>query len=180
MKKLIEFQSKCPSIEKTKHVTIPRRSGPPIEYDYAPLEEIVKTIRPVMQEVGLGFYHAVKDGNLACVVFDDEGNSIQSEVRLSDNLDPKAMGAALTYFRRYTLCSLLGIVTEDDVDAPPAERAGEEKPDKRPQIKEAAYKKAIDRIASGESDLFDKIDKAFALSEEQRSELLSLHLDCNE
>jgi hypothetical protein len=37
---------------------------------------------------------------------------------LSDMAAPRRMGAALTYARRYSLFSLVGIAGEDDLDAP--------------------------------------------------------------
>ena len=37
---------------------------------------------------------------------------------LEDMANPKRMGAALTYARRYTLFALVGIAGEDDLDAP--------------------------------------------------------------
>ena len=37
--------------------------------------------------------------------------------------DPKRMGAALTYARRYSLFALVGLAGEDDLDAPDLKRA---------------------------------------------------------
>src|SRR5437016_927670 len=47
---------------------------------------------------------------------------------LADMAAPKRMGAALTYARRYSLFTLVGIAGEDDLDAPDLNEAGETKP----------------------------------------------------
>jgi hypothetical protein len=48
--------------------------------------------------------------------------------RTADITNPKLTGAALTYARRYSLFSLVGLAGEDDLDAPP-ELAGEQASD---------------------------------------------------
>jgi hypothetical protein len=48
---------------------------------------------------------------------------------LSDTTIPRRMGAALTYARRYSLFSLVGIAGEDDVDAPDLHQFGQGRSD---------------------------------------------------
>jgi len=42
------------------------------------------------------------------------GQSIISGIELPQNSDPQKLGSAITYYRRYTLVSLLGLQAEDD------------------------------------------------------------------
>jgi hypothetical protein len=66
--------------------------------------------------------------------------------RTADMSNPKLMGAALTYARRYGLFTLVGIAGEDDLDAPelePKASSATEQPDpasnsKRPLTSERA------------------------------------------
>jgi hypothetical protein len=55
----------------------------------------------------------IKDGEVCSVISDGE-NSIESGVKLPEINDPQKLGSAITYFRRYTLQSLLSLQAEDD------------------------------------------------------------------
>src|SRR5438874_4204131 len=57
---------------------------------------------------------------------------------MSDMAMPKRMGAALTYARRYSLFTLVGIAGEDDLDAPDLNAA-----DSRPATAEASTQAGI-------------------------------------
>ena len=48
------------------------------------------------------------------VISDLEGNSVESSLKIPKNLDAQKMGSAITYFRRYTLQSLLALQAVDD------------------------------------------------------------------
>ena len=48
------------------------------------------------------------------MICDFEGGSVESSLQLPTNLDAQKMGSAITYFRRYTLQSLLALQAEDD------------------------------------------------------------------
>jgi hypothetical protein len=65
--------------------------------------------------------HAIGIINLMTVLAHSPGEWIASDwpvCALSEMAMPHRMGAALTYARRYTLFTLVGIAGEDDVDAP--------------------------------------------------------------
>jgi hypothetical protein len=60
--------------------------------------------------------------NLTTVLIHTSGEWISAlwpVCQLSETAAPRRMGAALTYARRYTLFSMVGIAGEDDLDAPP-------------------------------------------------------------
>ena len=57
------------------------------------------------------------DGKAAIqtILVDSEtGEKIENITPLTENPDPQKMGSAITYFRRYSLQSLLGLQAEDD------------------------------------------------------------------
>jgi hypothetical protein len=114
-KSLAAFQQECPPILKET-----KGYG----YNYASLPEILEKINPYMKKFKLGFYQSVQDSSIKTVVFHVEtGEQIESSAKLIDNVVLKGMnafqvlGAQITYYRRYTLSALLGIVTEEDTDA---------------------------------------------------------------
>jgi ERF superfamily len=46
----------------------------------------------------------------------ESGEQIACELLLPQNADPQKTGSAITYYRRYALCSLLGIIADEDDD----------------------------------------------------------------
>jgi hypothetical protein len=91
-------------------------------YKYSSLDEIVKTIDKPLFESGLAFFHTVKDNKMTCILADIDGNTIESStdmvaIQSKGMNEAQALGAVMTYLRRYTLTSVLGLVTEEDLDA---------------------------------------------------------------
>jgi hypothetical protein len=113
-KALAAFQQKVPTIHKAKEG---------YGYSYAELSTILEIINPIMAEFGLGFTQLLNGDNLKTIVFHAEsGQSIESEtqipkVSLKGMNDYQAFGSGITYFRRYCLSAILGLVTDKDTDA---------------------------------------------------------------
>jgi hypothetical protein len=113
-KALAPFQQKAPTIHKAKEG---------YGYSYAELSTILEVINPIMAEYGLGFTQLLNGDNLKTIVFHAEsGQYIESEtqipkVSLKGMNDYQAFGSGITYFRRYCLSAILGLVTDKDTDA---------------------------------------------------------------
>jgi hypothetical protein len=121
------FQEECPVINKSQTAEIITKSGARFSYTYAPLEEIARTIRPHLKACGLSYSWNVHsdDGkvlNVACVLRHVDGHEeragfpvpIDADARMSG---AQKNGAALTYGKRQSLLSVLGLTTADtDVD----------------------------------------------------------------
>lgn len=128
-KAIANFQQEVPVILKdtTGH-----------NYKYADLPAILGIINPLMKKHNLGFYQAVNGIKLKTVIFETEtGETIESETDMpfdslvyEETIDKKrfvirgfeamnkaqAIGSLITYFRRYSLSSMLGLVTDKDTD----------------------------------------------------------------
>ena len=141
-------------------------------YSYADLPKIFEEINPLLQKHGLGFTQLIntKEGvnYLATVVFHVEsGEQIESNcmipyVQLKGMNDFQSFGSGVTYFRRYCLSSILGLVTDKDTDA-----SGEQvKTKKKPKIDNDRLEKAIAAVKSGKYELAD-IPLNFDLTDEQ-------------
>ena len=96
-------------------------------YKYIKLEHIITQINPILKKHNLGFTQCLDgEGNyfgLTTTVFHHpSGESIIASTTIQE-CDMKGMnkyqsaGAGLTYFRRYALSSMLGIITDADTDA---------------------------------------------------------------
>lgn len=124
---LAEFQSVCPPIGKVKTAQIATRSGSSYSYTYAPLDEIVRVVKPLLIARGFSYgWDSVVNGGMltcTCTLRHINGHSVPSSFTLPIE-NPSAMspqqkvGAALTFAQRKTLESVLGLnTTEDDTDA---------------------------------------------------------------
>jgi hypothetical protein len=141
-------------------------------YSYADLPKIFDEINPLLQKHGLGFTQLIntKEGvnYLSTVVFHVEsGEQIESNcmipyVQLKGMNDFQSFGSGVTYFRRYCLSSMLGLVTDKDTNA-----SGEQvKTKKKPKIDNDRLEKAIAAVKSGKYELAD-IPLNFDLTDEQ-------------
>ncbi|QZT33680.1 ERF family protein [Caldalkalibacillus thermarum TA2.A1] len=93
---------------------------------YAPLGEILATVRPILGKHGLAVVQDAKiEGNTVVVtttLFHESGEWLESEPLVlpaagKGGVTAQTIGAAITYGRRYQLSTLLGISSEDDDDA---------------------------------------------------------------
>lgn len=132
-KALSNFQQECPVIHKGTQG---------YGYSYADLPAILEIINPLLKKNGLGFTQLIHGSTIKTVVFHVEfGESIESFIDIPQGVSLKGMnefqvlGSAITYLRRYSLSSALGIVTDKDTDA-----AGEQAPvaDDKPWLNESS------------------------------------------
>jgi hypothetical protein len=141
-KALANFQQECPVIHKGTQG---------YGYSYADLPKILEVINPILRKHGLGFTQAINGNDIETVVFHVEsGETITSKTAIPQGVQLKGMndfqvlGSAITYLRRYSISSLLGIVTDKDTDA-----SGEQEAPKKPAIDTKRLAKAIEAIAEG-------------------------------
>jgi len=113
-KALAGFQQECPVIHQgTKGYG----------YTYSSLTEILSIINPIMKKHNLGFTQLIQNDTIQTIVFETTtGQSIESnisipgDVKLKGMNDFQVLGSAITYCRRYSISSILGIVTDKDID----------------------------------------------------------------
>lgn len=105
-------------------------------YSYADLPTILEIINPLLRKNGLCFSQPIIDGKLKTILFHiDSGEHIESIVDIPKDVSLKGMndfqvlGSSITYLRRYSLSSLLGLVTDKDNDAYGEQKVKKTKPD---------------------------------------------------
>ena len=187
-KKIAQFQHEVPIIHKDK-----KGYG----YNYTPLPTIVEKITPLLKKFGLGYIQPITGENLKTVIFDFEsGESIESETKLPlDSLNyiditkknkqgieetkkiilgfegmnyAQAYGSLITYFRRYALSSILGLVTDTDADARNKRIEKENKP--LTILTEEKIQNAIDFIKKGKT--IDDLKKLYSISQEIETKII--------
>ena len=96
-------------------------------YKYTSFDKLVQYLRPLLTKHGISFVQMPvgddKQVGLQTMYMHAESgewitNSIKSPIAESKGMNTyQSIGSAITYFRRYSLSSFVGIASEEDVDA---------------------------------------------------------------
>jgi hypothetical protein len=115
-KALVAFQGKVKDPAKDK-------DNPFFKSKYVGLDSLLDAVRPVLSECGLGFIQSPsgngQDISITTLLMHTSGEWLQSDpftLRATKN-DAQGTGSAVTYARRYSLSSILGVAWDDDDDA---------------------------------------------------------------
>jgi len=100
-------------------------------YSYADLADVIESYREPLSANGLTLLQPIRERErhmvLVTVLVHESGEWIGSEYPLANYSKPQETGSALTYARRYSASSMLGIAAEDDDDGERAQAATPEK-----------------------------------------------------
>lgn len=136
---LAAVQQHLPTVGKSETATVRSDKGN-YSYSYADLAAVSEAILPLLAKHGLAWVcrPTIRDGSfvLAYELRHEGGESITGEYPLTGGT-PQQIGSAITYARRYCLCSVTGVAPKsDDDDAQaasvrqhPAAPVGEYRPD---------------------------------------------------
>jgi len=111
--KLFQLQQKVGVISKDS-------KNPFFNSAYFDINKLIEVLKPLLNEIGLTIIQSLKIDNgkslLSTAILDSETGELiyDSGIYLPDNLDPQKMGSAITYYRRYSLQSMLLLQAEDD------------------------------------------------------------------
>lgn len=157
MKILAKLHASKLAIEKVKK----NSKNPHFKNTYADLNALLEAVEPVLLENGLLLLQPITENRVWSVVCDIESDEkIESYIDLPASINPQQMGSAITYYRRYTLQSLLSLQAVDD-DANMASKTSNVT---KPPITTERVKKAIESGAEAIKQLTD----LFELTEEQK------------
>ena len=111
-KKLFEAKKEIGKISKDS-------TNPFFKSKYFDINSLLEHVEPILQKKGLLLIQPIQDGKVSTEIIDiDEDKTknfhVYSEMTLPNITDPQKLGSAITYYRRYTLQSLLGLQAEDD------------------------------------------------------------------
>ena len=116
---IIAVQSQMQTIPRDKDVKVRTQRGPEYSFKYAPLDSIMEYIKPLFAARGLAVVQAVDKESLTTRLIHTSGEWIESETHLNrDHANMQGFGGEVTYKRRYALSALIGLVSDDDNDAP--------------------------------------------------------------
>ena len=164
---LLEFQKKVNVIKKDS-------KNPHFKNTYASLTQIISEVKPLLSEVGIVLTQPLINGNVS--TFLTYGSEVlESSLPLPVGLQPQPLGSAITYFRRYTLASLLALEIDDD-DANEATKKEPVKPfqataTELPPLDDKRFLAMLDAIAKGDTMIVKVAMQNYTLLKEQKDEL---------
>lgn len=140
-------------------------TNPFFKSKYFDINGLLKHVEPLLEKNGLLLLQPIVKGEVFSEIIDIEsGDSVTSSIALPQIEDPQKLGSAVTYYRRYTLQSLLGLQAEDD-DANAASKATKPKAEKKWVNKgDKIWNAAIDKGVK-----IDELLKHYAVSKDNQA-----------
>lgn len=169
-KKLLEVQKEVGAISKDS-------KNPFFKSKYFDINQLIEHVQPVLNKHGLVLLQPIEDNKVFSKLFDSEAKQgtetlcISSSLDLPELTDPQKLGSCITYYRRYTLASLLGLQAEDD-DANLASKKTS-KPVKKLEMTAEIYQKSVDAVKEGKVTI-EQIKAKYELSETREKALKEL------
>lgn len=151
-------------------------SNPFFKSKYFDVNSLLLHVEPIIQKNGLLLLQPIQDNLVKSIIFDTNGFSIESGIVLPELNDPQKLGSAITYYRRYTLQSLLALQAEDD-DANLASNKVNAKSATTEELKwlnvgQPEFTKAIEYLKNGGN--IEVIEKKYKLAAKTKQELLKV------
>jgi len=163
--KLFNLQQEIGGISKLE-------SNPFYNSKYFDINSLIKQLNPLLLKHNLLLLQPIEDNKVVTKIICVESNSnVSSFLTIPAVSDPQKLGGAITYLRRYTLASLLGLQAEDD-DGNAASGLKKKKeikvlPIKKPIVKtsekpkwnDAHYEQAVIKLQDGRTSI-ELLEKA--------------------
>ena len=110
MKRILEVQKEIGSLAK-------QSKNPFFKSAYLDLNDLLTHVTPLLNSKGLVLLQPVIGNTVTTQIIDSKDGVVlaESSINIPENLtDPQKIGSCITYYRRYTLKSLLAINEVDD------------------------------------------------------------------
>tara|TARA_R110000744_G_scaffold94453_1_gene182354 strand:+ start:709 stop:1227 length:519 start_codon:yes stop_codon:yes gene_type:complete len=160
-KKLFEAKKEIGKISKDS-------TNPFFKSKYFDINGLLEHVEPILQKNDLVLLQPIENGFVHTIIVDvTDGTDVRSSLALPNIQDPQKLGSAITYYRRYTAQSLLGLQAQDD-DGNTATK--QVKVERKPSLTIEQFDKAK---KATEVQMQTVIDK-FRMSTEQRETLTKL------
>ena len=105
--KLFNLQNELGAISKDA-------TNPFFKSKYFDINSLIGQLKPLLEKYKLLLLQPITDNQVRSIIYDLDGGSVESSMPLPNDLDAQKLGSAITYFRRYTLQSLLALQAMDD------------------------------------------------------------------
>lgn len=160
----------------SKEIPVIAKSKKAHNTSYAPLEDIVKVVQPILSTYGFSVSFTTEQQGLDavtinCILQHKDGHSTSTSLMLptkavNNSMNAmQAIGAAISYGKRYTICGILNIATAQDDDNNGFAVNAKIESAKRP-LTDARLEKAIEQIKLGNTTV-DSVISSYDLSPQQ-------------
>lgn len=105
---LLEVQKSLPVIKKEKEGQVGHR-----KFMYSPLETIWEKVGKILNDNGFVIAHEIKSGEVITSAYHEHGE-LHSSFSYGALVDPKDIGIATTYGKRYNLVAIFNIQLENE------------------------------------------------------------------
>lgn len=171
MKKLLEAKKEIGKVAKNA-------KNPHFKNSYADINALIEAVEPILLNHGLLLLQPIIENNVVTRIIDVEsGEAIESILTLPLNLNPQQLGSAVTYFRRYTLQSLLSLQATDDDGNGTNPQTPPPLPQKK-QMTDELFEKAKKSVESGKKTV-EEIREVYNLSSTQVITLQNIERNAN-
>jgi hypothetical protein len=106
--KLLEFQK--------QNIVLPKdATNPHFKNSYSSINAVLEAVKKPLNDLGVVIIQRPTIAGLETVLYDAEsGTSILGTLEFTQKTDAQKMGSNITYNRRYSLITMLGLEDEDD------------------------------------------------------------------
>lgn len=160
----------------SKEIPVIAKSKKAHTTSYAPLEDIVKVVQPILSKYGFSVsFTTSQDGldavTVNCSLQHKDGHSTSTSLMLptkavNNSMNAmQAIGAAISYGKRYTICGILNIATAQDDDNNGFAVNAKVESAKRP-VSDKQLATAIEQINNKDRDLTEFLNR-YDLNQQQ-------------
>ena len=89
-------------------------TNPFFKSKYFDINALLEHVEPVLAEHGLMVIQPIEEDCVVTKIIDEKGFGVASAMKMTMLADPQKMGSQVSYYRRYTLSSLLALQATDD------------------------------------------------------------------
>ena len=172
-----ELYKKLATLKKEVGAISKDETNPFFKSKYFDINGLIEHLEPLLQKNGLILLQPLQNNKVITQIIDAEsGDMVQSILDFELKSDPQKVGSEITYYRRYTLQSLLGLRAEDD-DANKASGNGSTKDEpKKPWLNKGTqeWDNVLNAIRDGKVSSIDIVRKKFAVNKDLATELETL------
>lgn len=114
---MLELLKKIDIIKREAGKIVKDKENPFFKSSYTDVNSLLEQLEPLFEKQGLLLIQPIKGNQVSSEIVDlKTGQALSSSLTLPEMTDPQKVGSAITYYRRYTLTSLLALQSEEDDD----------------------------------------------------------------
>ena len=111
----MEFYNKLFNLQQEIGAISKDSKNPYFKSSYFDINQLITALNPLLKKYKLLLLQPVINNEVHAIIQDVESKDrVLGSIKLPEINDPQKIGGAITYYRRYTLVSLLGLQAEDD------------------------------------------------------------------